>query len=243
MPRFLAILIGVLLLCLGTSPASAQLTSLSFFVDSAPGDPQFSGWTDWWGNTITAMVSGHMINMPTGRHIGSLQLDPLDEMLSSEEGGGKRLEWVYYIPGVSIASLNHFEIKWSTPIDGHEYSTGWIAPDVNSMSEFDVDGNPIDGVVGHFGFGLEPGQGMPGNPVGVDPDTYGAFLLASQPYASGKLRYAVDENGHPIQDKEYLWHEEEVLLRMGEVPEPGTVGLLGIVLLGGVVMAIRQRRA
>jgi hypothetical protein len=110
------------------------------------------------------VAAGAFVDMRTGVHPGTHNADPYDFIVYSTMDLGKRIHWVYWLPGETTAGLaNRFQVKWVVDWDGVDYTydwntgnlvqdapeTGWVQP--SSWEDYD-DGEGATGVIGSFGF-------------------------------------------------------------------------------------------
>ncbi len=249
--RYFAIVaaFGLLLAVTGTVGA---VSDVALYVDSAPNVYGSSDWAPWWAATKTDVVGGSFVNMRTGTFPGTTVMDPYDEIVYSTGDLGKRLHWIYWVPGETTETLDgKFEVKWSVDWAGTEWTydwstpgwaldapeEGWVQP--GSWEDYDSDGDgDSDGVIGSFGFAwwatdddAPPGNTdtNPYNEVDqADIDALRDLVFDHQTHALGQVRW----QGSDWQYK---------TLNVTVVPEPLTMA--GLVMgVGGLVGYVRRRR-
>jgi hypothetical protein len=166
-------------------------------------------------------------------------MSPYDEIVYSTGDLGKRLHWVYWLPGQTKAGLgSNFEVKWvidwygtnwtysggSWALDGS--NVGWSVP--SNWEDYSYSGQT--GVIGSLGFAwwATDDDALPLNTNGspydetdqADIDALAAQLLQAQTFAHGMVRYW---NGCSYETMD---------INVTMIPEPGTFLLLGCGLLG-----------
>jgi hypothetical protein len=174
---------------------------------------------------------------------------------------GRRLHWIYWVPGKTIAQLQNcnFQVNWMVDWEGVDYvydwdnydlvqanlvggipTNGWIQP--SSWIEYN------GGVIGTFGFAwwayddLAPPYDS--NPDPNDPSTYfdevnqadvnilAAQIRRAQTHAIGYIRWKCDGD--------LDWNYK--ILPLNVVPEPGTMALWLSGFAAPVVALLRRRK-
>jgi hypothetical protein len=231
-----ALLLGCFLL---GALVSTQATTVQLYVDSAPNKYGSPNWGPWWNQAKADAVGGTFVNLGNGTYPNSLRIDPYDEIVYSTGDLGKRLHWIYWLPGETTSGLaGRFEVKWVIDWAGDAWTYDWSAYDwiadgpsvgwVQPSSWEDYSG----GVIGTFGFAWwstdndAPPFSTNANPYDetnqADIDALRCLVFNNQTYALGMVRYR-DSVNDPWQYK---------TLKV-TVPEGGmTLGLLGIALSG-----------
>ncbi len=235
-----------MVICLALWTSAAGAATVYLYADSAPNAYGSPDWAPWWSQTKADVVAGTFINMRTGTYPGHHWMDPYDEIVYSTGDLGKRLHWIYWVPGETTTSLeNLFEVRWIVDWDGIEYTYDW---NTFSLVEATPDNGWVEpsrwedysgGVIGTFGFAwwaddnLAPPFDTDGNPYNeadqADIDALRAEVFRYQTFALGQVRIRNSETDP--------WQVTELNIRV--VPEPGTILLLGSGLLG---LAARARK-
>jgi PEP-CTERM motif len=135
MRQWLKLALGTIWLAVLAAPVYA----LNIYVDAAPnvyGSPDYAGWA---AATEAAVVAGTFQNMSNGvnaANVGTTNFEIQDEVVYSFGDLGKRLTWIYWIPGETVASLSgRFEIGLTNIWDGTSsdfyadyYGSTWLEP-------------------------------------------------------------------------------------------------------------------
>jgi len=233
---FYAALILILAMCINAK-------AVQLYADSAPNVYGSPDWAPWWTLAKADVVAGTFTNMRTGMYPGTTEADPYDEIVYSTMDLGKRLHWIYWLPGETVAGLDGlFEVKWVIDWEGDAWTYeggGWAldGPDVGwtqPSSWEDYSG----GVIGSLGFAwwatddeaepFDTGGSLYDEVDQADIDALRLVVLDAQTYATGMVRYRIDENSP--------W--ECTSFNIQVVPEPTTICLLG---LGGLALLRRKR--
>jgi hypothetical protein len=234
--------------------ASAGTITAFLYADTAPNIYGSPNWTPWWGQAKADAAAGTFVNMRSGRHPGTTYFEPEEEIVYSTPDLGKRLHWIYWVPGKTIAQLQNcnFQTNWMVDWEGVDYvydwdnydlvranlvggipTNGWIQP--SSWIEYN------GGVIGTFGFAwwayddLAPPNNSNQNPFDEvnedDVNALAAQIRRAQTHAIGYIRWKCegDEN----------WNYK--ILPLNVVPEPGTV-LLWLSGFAAPAVALLRRR-
>ncbi|MHB1034822.1 MAG: hypothetical protein ACYC35_11135 [Pirellulales bacterium] len=208
-----------------TALAGPAMAGVQLYVDSAPnvyGSPDYAA---WWAQAKADVVAGSFQDLRNGTYPGTHTIDPLDEIVYSTMDLGKRLHFIYWIPGETKASLNgRFEANYSADWDGVESPWGWYQP--SSWQEYS------GGVIGTFGdaWWASDNEALPNSSNAspwdevdaADVAALRATVLQAQTHVLGSIRIREDVNAS--------WVTTE--LEVGVVPEPSTFvvwSLLGLV--------------
>ncbi len=206
----------------------ARAITINAYVDAAPnafGSPDFAPW--WTAAKIDA-VNGTFVNMAHSvdpANQGTLQFNIRDTFVYSFGDLGKRLHFIYWIPGETTDSLTaqHFQIGIDLVWDGVTYPT-WAYGDewVTPLSWENYDG----GVIGSGGVAFWGAYGI-NTQAALEAD-----IAAYQPYTDGfNFRVRADNI------------EPTTLISVTQrVPEAAATLLLVVLGLGALVAWRRRGR-
>jgi hypothetical protein len=222
---------GLLFVCV----QSVAAAPVPIYVDSAPnvyGSPDYPGWQE---NAFTAVAAGTFINMSNGinaGNIGTTNFEIQDEVVYSFGDLGKRLHWMFFIEGETVAGLegtNRFQISLTNIWDGavldfydYYYGNTWLEP--ANWVDYDADNDGvIDGVMGTAGMAWWGAYGV-NTQAALDADM--AAWALSEEYWVFTARFDGDESS--------------LTSYRAAVPEPATLILFSAGLAG--LMGARIRR-
>lgn len=211
---------GVLVCIIGILVAAASVasaTTVYLYADTAPDALGAPGFDAWRTAAYFAAAGGAFVNMASGGHPGTANFTPREAIVYSGGDLGKRLHWVYWLPGETVTGLaNRFQVKDVADWIGHAYAAGsdddgpevgWVTP--QNWVDYDSNSDSItDGVVGTFGNGWWPDYSQ------GDINTLVNDMLACQTYWKGIVRFR-DSVNDP-------WQTQELRLNM-VAPPGGTV--------------------
>ena len=170
MKKLAVVLFGLVLMVVLSTTVNAGPVYL--FVDTGPnvyGSPAYSAWQD---AAYAAATSGTFINMAGSViqcNAGTTNFEVEDEVVYSFGDRGKRLAFIYWIPGETRQNLDDndaFKISLMNTWDGEVldvyafyYRQTWLEPE--SWQDYDVDGDgQTDGVIGVAGMAWWGAYGM-----------------------------------------------------------------------------------
>ena len=243
-----SIVLGVLVLAMLLAPLGAATAATTLYVDSAPNRFGSPSWAPWWTATKADVVAGTFTNLRTGTYAGTNLIDPYDEIVYSTGDLGKRLHWMYWLPGETIAALqDRFQVKWVIDWEGTNWTYdagGWAldAPEVGWSQPASWE-NYAGGVIGSMGFAWwatdneAPPLDTFGSPYDetnqADVDALRMTVLDAQTFATGYVRIRDSVTGP--------W--ETSSLQVNVVPLPSGLLLPGAgAVAGSVVARIRRPR-
>ena len=224
MKRGLLFVLAVMVV--GLWAVSAQ-ASVFLYVDAAPnvyGSPDYSAWE---ANAFQTAADGTFVNMANAHdpaHIGTTNFDIEDEVVYSFGDLGKRLTWVYWVPGETVDALagtDRFAISLTNVWDGDAldfyqdyYGSTWLEP--TKWQDYDVDNDgQSDGVIGTAGmawwgaYGVNTQEALDADLAAWDPSSETWIFTAR---LDGE-DYSMTCNRNPV-------------------PEPATMALFGLGLVG-----------
>lgn len=241
--RYLRLLTTVWVLFIAAY-AYAVTPPVFLYGDTAPNAYGSPNWPAWRDSAFADAANGTFINMRSGAHPGTRYFEPEEEIVYSTMDLGKRLHWVYWVPGASIDQLQslHFETNMMFDWEGVNYvynwttydiepavldafgipTNGWIEP--SRWVEYDKDGDgDSDGVVGTFGHAWwasdneAPPYDSDGNEWNeVNQDDVDALAAAIRQFQTHATGYVRMTDGTA-----YVYN----ILPLQVVPEPGTLVL------------------
>jgi len=231
--RYLGIVAAVAV-CLAVA-ATAGAMDVSLYADTAP---NVYGYDAWQAQAFAAASAGSFVNMGSGAFPGTTTFKAEEAIVYSTPDYGKRLMWVYWIPGQTVAGLTgNFQAKDAMDWAGIKYTpaddgvnlipdgpdVGWWTPHY-SWADY-TNAQNVSGVIGTFGDAWWP-DGTPEAIAAQVSDMY-----TYQTFWTGEVRYRANENAP--------WTVQTLELQL--VPEPLTMA--GLFLgLAGVGNYIRKRR-
>jgi hypothetical protein len=243
--------------------ASAGTITAFLYADTAPNVYGSPNWAPWWTAAKADAAAGTFVNMRSGQHPGTTYFEPEEEIVYSTGDLGKRLHWIYWVPGKTIAQLQNcnFQVNWMVDWEGVDYvydwdnydlvqanlvggipTNGWIQP--SSWIEYDKDGdNNPDGVIGTFGFAwwatdneAEPLRHQSGTWWNeTDQDDVNALAAKIRRAQTHAIGY-IRWKCEGDNDWDYR------ILQLNVVPEPGTVLLWLSGLTAPAVALLRRRK-
>lgn len=241
--RKVSLWMSVLLLMVACTAFAGTITP-TLVADTAPnvyGSPNYG---PWWTQAKADVAAGTFVNMRSGMHPGTTYFEPEEEIVYSTMDLGKRLHWIYWIPGKAIDDLKacNFQVNWMVDWEGVEYvydwsdyklvkailsggipTNGWVQPSSWINYDKDGDGNP-DGVIGTFGFAWWARDDL-APPYDSNPPTWWDETDSADVAAMAALvrRNQTHAIGYIRWDCGQGW--EYRVLQLNVVPEPGTMVL------------------
>jgi hypothetical protein len=235
--------------------ASAGTITAFLYADTAPNVYGSPNWAPWWTQAKADVAAGTFVNMRSGKHPGTTYFEPKEAIVYSTMDLGRRLHWIYWVPGKTINDLQtcNFQVNWMVDWEGVDYvydwannklvqanlvggipTNGWIQP--SSWIEYN------GGVIGTFGFAWWAHDNL-APPYDSNPPTWwdetdqddvnalAAEIRRAQTHAIGYIRWKCDGD--------LDWNYK--ILPLNVVPEPGTM-LLWLSGFAAPVVALLRRR-
>ena len=250
MKKFCSLVLFVILFITFTEIVHAA-PIVNLYVDSAPNTYGSPNWAPWWSQTKTDIVADSFTNLRTGTYPGSTDIDPYDEIVYSTGDLGKRLHWIYWIPGTTVAGLDGlFEVKWVIDWGGDAWTyeggswaldapdTGWSQP--NNWEDYDDGSN--NGVIGSLGFAwwstdndappFDSGGSAYDEVDQADIDALRDLVFNNQTYAHGMVRIWDDTSKN--------WVVTSLEVNVKSIPEP-SIAILLLTFFVGLVCVDHRR--
>jgi len=201
--------------------------AVSLYVDSAPnvyGSPDYTG---WWDNAKQDASDGTFVNMLNSvnpANAGTTNFEIQDAVVYSFGDLGRRLHFVYWLPGVTVDSLaGRFEISMEYVWDGvtydfydEYYGQTWLEPTTWE--------NYNGGVIGTAGFAW-----------------WGAYGVNTQSALDAELAEWDNYQGNIIIHTSLDGETTSLTAYHQPVPEPSTIILL-VAGLGGLALWRKKRK-
>jgi len=177
MKRFAVVLLGLVLIFVLSTTVMAS--SVYLYVDAAPnayGSPDYPAWQT---AAYAGAASGTFVNMAESAipcNAGTANFEIEDEVVYSFGDLGKRLSFIYWIPGETLESLaGVFKIGLINVWDGESmdfykdyYGQTWLEP--TRWEDYDADGDgQTDGVIGVAGMAWWGAYGV-NTPAALEAD-------------------------------------------------------------------------
>ena len=107
--------------------ASAGTITAFLYADTAPNIFGSPNWAPWWNQAKADAAAGTFVNMRSGAHPGTTYYEPKEVIVYSTMDLGRRLHWIYWVPGKTIAQLKdcNFEVNMMWKWKGVDYVYNW----------------------------------------------------------------------------------------------------------------------
>ncbi len=211
MKRYLVVLSVLSSVFIGASSSFGYQVNL--YVDAAPniyGSPDYASWE---AAAFSAAANGSFVNMANGFNsvnAGTTNFAIQDEVVYSFGDLGKRLTWIYWVPGATINDLKgNFELSlfnyWGNEpaLDFYGTYSGstWLEP--TQWIDYDADNNgTIDGVIGTAGAAWWGAYGV-NTQQALDADLAKWGLVGEEWVLTAKLgqdSYSINSHRDPVPE-------------------------------------------
>jgi hypothetical protein len=240
-------------LCLSAS-ALGSVIDISLNVDSAPNiyyqrGQETSPYSIWWDGAQQDIVADTFTNMENGSFPGQLLADPYDEIVYGSGDMGKRMHWVFWIPGADLADAladgrlqTRLIFDWDGQMQTFDFDPNDRGvKDIASLDStlgwrsdglwYDYDDGQNIGVIGTFGWAdwAKDDNVAPGDTNGDDDDEVDqadidyerSKVLANRTYVLGQVRYKSSTTSD--------WEVRTLKVDIAAIPEPTTFVIWGMI--------------